>query len=907
MDIYEAYLNSPAKTEPPLTLFEHSSDVLQVLDYFISQNSTTVQRHDLIRAAALVHDVGKLAGDLSGGRWVHTSHSAEFLDNLLAHPRFRELLNLANIDLSRVDRGLLLKICERHHYQSPELLRSCKEAVLVGMADALASAIEAGAVGHVEEILRRSPYLQVSLELVRSLGFTGGLAAEVHYLDLPGQFIQDLILADMLFRLLAQDLRRAGIVAILQRGARLCIVGPMRALRDALNAFAFDPQYLYKSYFEDQIYDSILTQFPAGSMQIDILRYLLITEPAARSMAIALYTRDKPRQLLERHNLSQLIDEAPGIFSGGLSDGIDKLWQPIKSRLLELAPEFELPESLSLEVERVANGQLKRPQIGLFSKPQKEEARKGTKKNDKSLNKRASHNQRILESLVSDKDKKKIAADAEEFLKLFDASLNAFRSVTNILLESLKMRSELVAGTYTMRLSEAARLDMAPIQEATSSSNETLCPVCRRFLQQIRAPALITGRSEGDSSYYSPQKSREGAIHICRWCFIAGYMDLPLATFTREGNSVIKNGEYLILTTPMPVEKLRWLVDFVRRGRREETINEEERLEQTETSLEELKELEAMLGVGAGFDGLAVLGASRSRLANLKGFVLPSANLLANFVGIRIPFERIVGEDKVSGAVQRELVKATMHDLREITGAAAMHYMVFGESPFSVCGRPVDIEDMRRANVAYRIANRYARVGRYRQLNSGLFMLLLSNPRQAITRVFRTRRRQDGGRYVPGGQLIKEVIEMAEGIAQKDWKFDLGQRITSVLVEVDLLPKARSFWKSPQEKFSGVELTKWLQRLKMAHDESSIRQWGTQLINALKAGRVASREFKEGRGMQVGPPGEETVAKVLDLVENIITTCAEHKCKLSEFSRDIAEMDYYLLFYFNQKAKEAKP
>ena len=108
------------------------------------------------------------------------------------------------------------------------------------------------------------------------------------------------------------------------------------------------------------------------------------------------------------------------------------------------------------------------------------------------------------------------------------------------------------------------------------------------------------------------------------------------------------------------------------------------------------------------------------------------------------------------------------------------------------------------------------------------------------------------------------------------------------------------------ERFSGVELTKWLQRLKMAHDESSLRQWGTQLINALKAGRVASREFKEARGIGIKPPGEETIAKILNLVEEIIAECAKHKCKLTEFSRDIANMDYYLLFYHNQKAKEAQ-
>jgi len=183
-------------------------------------------------------------------------------------------------------------------------------------------------------------------------------------------------------------------------------------------------------------------------------------------------------------------------------------------------------------------------------------------------------------------------------------------------------------------------------------------------------------------------------------------------------------------------------------------------------------------------------------------------------------------------------------------------------------------------------------------------MLLFSDPRKAVSLALRKLRRD---KHAPGEQRIKEVIALAEQIARTDrWKFDLGLQITEVLVDVDLLPSARSFWKSPQQQFSGVELTKWLQRIKMARDETSVRAWGNRLINALKRGDVASREFQQRQGIQIHPPGEEKVKKILDLVEEIITTCAEHKCKLSEFSRDIADMDYYLLFYHNQKAREAK-
>ncbi len=895
MDVFENYLTCLGKTHPPLTIFEHSLHVLQVSNYLIEQNSATIHHPQLIRAGALCHDVGKIAGDFKSGKWVHTPHTSEFLPQLLDHPRFKELLTLADAVPSQADRQLLLSVCESHHYHSPDLLRRCKDMILVPVADALASALEAGMVGHIGGILCASPYLQVSLELVRGLGFTNGCDAEVHHIDLPGQFVEDLFLADMIFRVLDEQLRKVGIVPLLQNGPSLWVVGNSDAIRALLAAFNIDPKRLYRSVFEEHIYDSILSELPpAGSMQIDSLKYILVNEAVTRKLAIALFTRKSVRTVLERHNLSHLADEAGKLFADGVVNGVERLWSPVRSKLLQLMPSLNLPEKITQDIPRVAENSLERFEIGIYAKP-KDSAEE---KEDDRVSKRAQKNRRLLVKADA-----KLASEVTELLKLFDASGNYNRSVTNVVLEFLKMQAEIAEGTYSLPLAQAALVDGQALVPRDKVKNSTLCPVCRRFSQEIQAQGLITGNPKMDSVFQTFRKARR-QIAVCRWCFLTGYVDLPLASISKDGQSISKDRDYLLLSSPMPKDKLQWLVDFVRRGRTEATGDANE--EELAPDASELAELEAMTGLASGYDQLAVLGISRKRLSNLKGFVLPTSNALGNLVGIRIPAERLVGEDKVSGAVRRELVKATMYDLHLATGAPSMHYKVVTDSAFSVEGHRIDLEEMRRASVAYQIANRYARFGRYRQLNSGLFMLLLSNPRQVVTLILRARRRENGGQYAPGEDRIKEVIEMAEGISQKDWKFDVGQRITSILVEVDLLPRARSFWKSPGEKFSGVELTKWLQRIKMAHDESTIRQWGTQLINALKAGRVASREFKEARGIEIKPPGEETIAKILALVEEIISTCKNKNCKLSEFARDIAEMDYYLLFYYNQKAKEAK-
>jgi hypothetical protein len=210
-------------------------------------------------------------------------------------------------------------------------------------------------------------------------------------------------------------------------------------------------------------------------------------------------------------------------------------------------------------------------------------------------------------------------------------------------------------------------------------------------------------------------------------------------------------------------------------------------------------------------------------------------------------------------------------------------------------GRPIHLEEMRRANVAYHIADRYARVGRYRQLSSGLFMLLLSRPREAATQILRAKRRENRGRYAPGNEKVKEMIEMTEDLAhQDDWKFQLGLRIVELLVSMDLTERAGGFWHRDKatggfKLYSGVDLVKWIQRIKVVRDSDSARAWGTSLINAY-------RRKHDGQG-----PNTQLVGQVLALVEDIIRVCQARNYPLRNFARDIANMDYYLLFYYNQR------
>ncbi|RMD59140.1 MarR family transcriptional regulator, partial [Candidatus Parcubacteria bacterium] len=327
-------------------------------------------------------------------------------------------------------------------------------------------------------------------------------------------------------------------------------------------------------------------------------------------------------------------------------------------------------------------------------------------------------------------------AHAQEVLKLFDSSSNAYRSLTNVLLEHKKLDRDLAAGIFDLAVGDYASLDGMPLTPSKHIANKSLCPICRRFRQSQTTLALITGNPKMDSLFqtYRNNQSTRSSMRVCGYCFTAGWIDLPAAKITKSGQSINKEREYLFITTPLTRDDIQRLLDVIaNRPSNEADHNADPELEAFNQFLGE------KYGV-QGFDSMSVLGLSARRLQELRGFVLPSANPLLRVVAVRVPVERLVGEDKVSGAVRQELVKATMYDFWQITGGS-LHYNRITDAQFSVNGQPIELEDMRRANIAYRIADRYARVGRYRQLNSGLFMLLLAQPREAANRILRASHR----------------------------------------------------------------------------------------------------------------------------------------------------------------------
>ena len=310
MDIFQEFLTLPGKTEPRITIFEHSSDVFQIARYLISKNEHSVRNPDLVLAGALLHDVGKIDQDVKTGRqWVHQPHSAKYLRPLLDHPRMRALLADNDVDLTRVQYDDLVLICEHHHDlpTQPALLRRCPDALLVSVSDVIASALESGWCGEIRKMLSNSRYIDLNLTLLENLGFGGGLDGEIHRIDLPGSSVADSLLNDLIFQDMSKRMPSMGLEPVLQKGGSIWVVGAQNTIRRFLEDYTVNPKTLYDSAnLADEIYEGVLAAMPSpGALSADSIRYLLVNERIARKVALGLVDRKRVRQALEHFGLSQ--------------------------------------------------------------------------------------------------------------------------------------------------------------------------------------------------------------------------------------------------------------------------------------------------------------------------------------------------------------------------------------------------------------------------------------------------------------------------------------------------------------------------------------------------------------------------------------------------------------------------
>ncbi|MHC1567071.1 MAG: HD domain-containing protein [Candidatus Syntropharchaeia archaeon] len=322
-NVFESMILLPAKLEPRVTIFQHGVDTYQVVKYLIEENRDKIRNQDLIKLAALVHDVGKIEQEFKGEQWIHTKYTREYLEPLLEDVFFLKLLEERGIEVPE-DKELLIRICEEHHNPSPPLIKKCKESLLVSVADVIASMLESNAFGKIDEMLRIFPYTQLNLSLVKNLGFSG-LDREVHRIDLPDNFVEDVFLANMIFLVLKDELLEKGLYPLLQRDSTIWIVGGEDEIKGVIEDFKVDPKILYDKVFSEEVYESILDAViattGAGGLQIDSLRFLLVNEKIAKELARRIITRDSVRKTLEKYDIS--VDWVEGQFKE--QDIMDKI------------------------------------------------------------------------------------------------------------------------------------------------------------------------------------------------------------------------------------------------------------------------------------------------------------------------------------------------------------------------------------------------------------------------------------------------------------------------------------------------------------------------------------------------------------------------------------------------------
>jgi len=541
---------------------------------------------------------------------------------------------------------------------------------------------------------------------------------------------------------------------------------------------------------------------------------------------------------------------------------IDELWSLIIHHLKDKVDSTLLPSQLTNIIDSVISGEASRSRDLQVVK-------------------------KIDVSALSDDE----ADNIKEILKLFDASGNYYRSITNVYLEFKEMAKRIERGEFQLTVSEFLTVDGIPLKTREEITNRDLCPVCLKFPQSFQAQALITGQPKTDSRYQLYMGARS-QMKVCSWCYMAGYVDLPLSTIRKEGQAITKLKEYIYINSPLTREDIKAIIDRSKGVALAEKARDEELAGKEDTFISELTD-----GEKRRFRDFAVLG-TRKGLVRMEAFILPFQFDFCTTVGVNFPPDQLIAlGEKVSGFVKEKLIAATLYDIYELT-KGEVQYGYVGQGNLSIFGKIIDVDEARKANQIYEVCNKNRVDFRF---DARIFEMFFFEPNGAINAIFRAFFKKEDI-FRPGAEKVKEVIDMVDPLANKeDWIFNWGLKLVEFLVERRLIWGASSFHK-PQNlgggTWSSVDLTKWIQNFKMVRDKDSAREWGKRILNALNAGNTVDKEKR--------PPNKEIVDKLMNLIEEFVSNAERGKMPFSNLSRKVADMDLFLLFYYTHKIKRPR-
>lgn len=619
--VLAATLVRPAKTDVRITVMEHLSHVVQVALHLTAEVGIEPRERNRVCLAAALHDLGKAVTRPNGERWYHATESAALVDDVLKDPLFRGALEEAGLDLDLTGEELD-RVCDlvaRHHGLGAESLLHTPSAVLMVLADAIASALEEGWCGSIPDILAGRPIQSTGLALAEACGWGRWLETAIRKIEFPTDTISDLLLAERVITALTPHIEAAGLQVVM-RDAGTVWLGGEPASVEALLEHEIAVEDILDTDLLGEVYDRPgAPRVPTYS--VESLEYLLLNDRVACSVLQSVFESagDAKKRVLEDHGLTWDVLTA-GRTIEEVTDPetlTQLLYGGIRARLATLSTEAGrlVPESVE----------------SLIALPRREgEARL-----------------REAADCVA-RDNPDLPRTEIDVIRKAITVNNAGRSVVNVWLARAAQRDRVLAREVAFRLADVASLDGRPLASdpppiaRNRQKYSAPCAACPRGTASIQATTLIMGATEGDGMWSSAGVRKKP--RICAWCHMAGITDLPLVSVRKRGTRHVRETNYLMVTSVLSrtalLTALRHLGlltgEAVAIAEREIAGTEDHTLSADDEDLlgalfGEVPEPTSVLGVVGLLDGLssrgvnAILLPGRTPLATRCVFALPSA------------------------------------------------------------------------------------------------------------------------------------------------------------------------------------------------------------------------------------------------------------------------------------------